>query len=55
MITILILATILVIVVATAVAILAVGGGMFVVVFADLIVCGLFIAWIIKRLIKRRK
>ena len=55
MITFLILATILVIVVATVIAIVAIGGGMFAILFGDLIVCALILVWIIKRLIKRRK
>lgn len=50
-----ILAIMLVVLVATAIFILGVGGGAFIIVFADLIVCVLVIVWIIKRLIKRRK
>lgn len=54
MITLTILAIILVITIAAGVVILGIGGGAFVIVFADLIVCALVIAWIIKRLIKKR-
>ena len=50
-----ILAIVLVLTIITAVIILGVGGGAFIIVFADLIVCALFIGWIIKRLIKRKK
>jgi hypothetical protein len=49
-----ILAIILVLVIVTGVVILGVGGGAFIIVFADLIVCALVIGWLIKRLIKRR-
>lgn len=53
-----ILATILIIILAllaiAGVAILSVGGTAFIVVFADVIVCALFVFWIIKRLFKRR-
>ena len=50
-----ILSIMLVMLIVTAVAVLAVGGGAFIIVFADLIVCAFVIIWIIKRLIKRRK
>lgn len=30
------------------------GGAIFIVLFGDVIVCGLFIVWIIKRLMKRK-
>lgn len=50
-----ILAIILVITIVAGVVILGVGGGAFVIVFADLFVCALVIGWIIKRLIKRKK
>ena len=50
-----ILAIMLVVLVVTAIFILGVGGGAFIIVFADLIVCVLVIVWIIKRLIERRK
>ena len=50
-----ILSIILVMLIVTAVVILGVGGGAFIIVFADLIVCVFVIIWIIKRLIKRRK
>ena len=55
MILITILTLILVILIAAAIAMVAIGGGMFVILFADIIVCALFIGWLIKRLIKRRK
>jgi len=42
-------------VVAVAVTILIVGGSSFIIVFADLLVAALFIAWVIKRVIKKRK
>ena len=45
----------LVLLIVTAVITIVVGGGAFIIVFADLIVCALVIAWIIKRLIKKRK
>ena len=50
-----ILSIMLVMLIVTAVVILGVGGGAFIIVFADLIVCAFVIIWIIKRLIKRRK
>lgn len=31
------------------------GGAIFIVLFGDVIVCGLFIVWIIKRLMKRKQ
>ena len=34
---------------------LGAGGGLFIVIFADLIVCALFIAWLMKRLANRKK
>lgn len=34
---------------------LVMGGAAFIIVFGDVIVCMVFIAWIIKRLFKRRK
>lgn len=49
-----ILAIALVLVITAGVVILGVGGGAFVIIFADLIVCALVIGWMIKRLIKRR-
>ena len=49
------LAIMLVVLVVTAVIVLGVGGGTFIIVFGDLIVCAFLIGWIIKRLIKRRK
>ena len=50
-----ILSIILVMLIVTAVVILGVGGGAFIIVFADLIVRVFVIIWIIKRLIMRRK
>lgn len=50
-----ILAITLVLTIITAIVILGVGGGAFIVVFADLIVCALVIIWIMKRIIKRKK
>lgn len=50
-----ILAIVLALTLITAVIILGVGGGAFIIVFADLIVCALVIIWIIKHLIKRKK
>ena len=50
-----ILAITLVVLIIGAVVILGVGGGAFVIVFGDLIVCALLIGWIIKGLIKKRK
>lgn len=50
-----ILAIALVLTLITAVIILGVGGGAFIIVFADLIVCASVIIWIIKHLIKRKK
>jgi hypothetical protein len=37
------------------IAILAIGGASFIIVFADMIVCALVIFWIMKRLIGRKK
>ena len=50
-----ILSIVLVMLIVTAVVVLGVGGGAFIIVFADLIVCVFVIIWIIRRLIKRRK
>lgn len=49
------LAIMIVVLVVTAVIVLGVGGGAFIVVFGDLVVCAVLIGWLIKRLIKRRK
>lgn len=38
-----------------AVIIISVGGTAFIIIFADIIVCALFIFWILKRLFKRKK
>ena len=45
----------LVVLAVTAIIVLGIGGIAFIIPFADLVVCALLIAWIIKRLIKRRK
>ena len=50
-----ILAIMLLIVTGVAVVALGVGGAAFIVVFGDLIVCAVIIAFIIKRLIRRKK
>lgn len=54
-----ILATILLLTLAILVTItviaLSVGGAAFIIVFGDVIVCVLIIAWIVKRLLRRKK
>lgn len=50
-----ILAIIFVILIVSGVVLLSVGGAAFMVVFADLIVCALFIGWLIKKLFKRKR
>lgn len=35
--------------------IISIGGTAFIIIFADIIVCALFIFWILKRLFKKRK
>lgn len=50
-----ILAIILVLLTIFVVAAVGVGGSIFIVVFADVIVCALVIAWIMKRLVTKKK
>ena len=38
-----------------AIALLGVGGGVFLVLFADVILCVMFIVWMIKRRIKKKR
>ena len=45
----------LVIVAVTTLIPILIGGAGFIIVFGDVIVCALFIIWIVKRLIKKRK
>lgn len=49
-----ILAIVLVIVIVIAVTILAIGGSAFIIIFADLIVCAVLIALIMRAIFKRR-
>lgn len=48
------LLTLAILVTITAIA-LSVGGAAFIIVFGDVIVCILIIAWIVKRLLRRKK
>ena len=41
--------------IAIAVCLLAAGGGVFIVLFADVILCVMFIVWLIRRSFKKRK
>lgn len=50
-----ILALIVVILMVAGIIVLSVGGASFVIIFSDVIVCAIFITWIIKRLIKQKK
>lgn len=50
-----ILAIMLVVMTVFAVLIIGIGGGIFMIIFADIIVCILLIAWIIRKLAKRKK
>lgn len=55
MITFAILAVILLTVLVLGVLLLGIGGGLFTVLFGDLIVCGIFIGLIMRLIIKRKK
>lgn len=50
-----ILAIMLVLLITTAVIVLGIGGGAFIIVFGDLIVCAVLIGLIIKCLLKKRR
>lgn len=50
-----ILLLILAILVVTVIFTIAVGGSAFIIIFGDVIVCALFIVWIIKKMIGRKK
>lgn len=50
-----ILAIMLVVMAVFALLIIGIGGGIFTIIFADVIVCILLIAWIIRKLAKRKK
>lgn len=50
-----ILAFILIVLIVTAVVTIGVGGSVFIIIFSDVIVCALFIAWLIKRLVNKKK
>lgn len=54
MITLAILTIMLVILVVASIVVLGLGGGVFIVIFGDLIVCALVLVWLIKRLFKKR-
>ena len=50
-----ILAFILITLIIFAVVAVGVGGSVFIIIFSDVIVCALFIAWLIKHLANKRK